>query len=260
MPVRLALLALATFVGSIINSLAGGGSFLTFPSLTGVIRLSDRAANMTNTVGMWPGSASAIWPVRDELRRMPALLVGLFCLVTIVGSVGGAILLKMTRDESFALILPWLMLTATVIFAFSKPIAKWAGRGHGSGHTKGWTALVAAVQFIIGVYGGYFGAGMGVLMLAGLSFVGLQNLHQMNALKVLLSALVNIVASVLFVFSGQIHWPSAGLMAVVSAVGGFVGMHIAKRVPQPVLRACILLVGITLTAAYFMRNYHVGWR
>ena len=256
MPVRLLLLALASFVAAIINAIAGGGSFLTFPSLTGVMRLSDKAANITNTIGMWPGSASSIWPVLDEIRRLPRALLALYSAVSLAAGFVGAWLLQHTTAASFALILPWLLLAATVIFAFSKPIARWAGRGHGSGHSPAWTAVVVCIQFVIGVYGGYFGAGIGVLMLAGLSFAGFENIYQVNALKVLLSTLINLTAAILFLFSGQIAWGAAGVMAVASVGGGVLGMAVAKRVPQGYLRAIILVVGATLTAVYFVRNYH----
>jgi uncharacterized membrane protein YfcA len=260
MVLRLLVLGLASFAAAAINAIAGGGSFLTFPSLTGVMGLTDKAANMTNTIGLWPGAASSILPVTDQIRALPGRVVALYSAISLVSGGLGALLLQHTGETSFALILPWLLLTATVIFAFSKPIARWAGRGHGSGHSLGWTLAVAGMQFVVGIYGGYFGAGIGVLMLASLSFAGFENLHQVNALKVLLSTLINLVAAILFLFSGQIQWSAAGVMAVASIGGGFLGMGVARRVPQEYLRAMILCVGITLTAVYFVRNYHAAWR
>ena len=261
MVLRLILLGLASFAAAAINAIAGGGSFLTFPSLTGIMGLSDKAANMTNTIGLWPGSASSIFPVIDQIRALPRKVVLLYGAISLVSGGLGALLLQHTGETSFALILPWLLLMATVIFAFSKPIARWAGRGHGSGHSGGWTVLVAGMQFVVGIYGGYFGAGIGVLMLASLSFAGFENLHQVNALKVLLSTLINLVAAILFCFSGQVQWTAAGVMAVASIGGGVLGMAVAKRVPQQYLRVIILLVGMTLTAVYFVRNYHhAAWR
>src|SRR5439155_12215640 len=135
--------------------------------------------------------------------------------------------------KSFELAIPWLLAFATIIFGFSKPISRWAGRQHGH-RTLGWTIVVGCIQFVIAVYGGYFGAGIGVLMLAGLSFAGLDDIHQMNALKVLLATLINGVASVVFlagswkdVRSGDVvDWRIAGAMAVVSTVGGFLGMAV----------------------------------
>jgi uncharacterized membrane protein YfcA len=211
---------------------------------------------MTSTIGLWPGSASSILPAVADLKTLPRGMLILYCFISLAGGILGAVLLKITNDHSFKLVLPWLLLLATVIFAFSKPIARWAGRGHGHEHrTLRWTLLVGLIQFAVAVYGGYFGAGIGVLMLAGLSFVGLDSLNQMNALKVFLATLINGVASVIFLFSGQVNWHVALVMAIASTLGGFIGMALARRVPQTYLRAVILLIGAALTAAYFVKNY-----
>jgi uncharacterized membrane protein YfcA len=239
-----ALVSLAAFLAAAVNAVAGGGTFITFPALTGIMRLSDRAANMTSTIGLWPGSASSIVPALDDFKTLPPGMLLLYSLLSLIGAAAGALLLRVTTDASFRLVLPWLLLLATLIFAFSRPIARWAGRGHGVQHrSPGWTLLVGLIQFAVAVYGGYFGAGIGVLMLAGLSFAGLDSLHQMNALKVLLAALINFVASVVFLFSGEIRWGVALAMAIASTLGGFLGMAWARRIRQEYLRVVILLVG-----------------
>jgi uncharacterized membrane protein YfcA len=250
------LVALASFLAAAVNAVAGGGTFITFPALTGVMGLNDKVANMTSTIGLWPGSASSIYPALEDFKTLPRGMLILYVAISLVGGTLGAVLLKVTSVESFKLVIPWLLLLATMIFGFSKPIARWAGRGHGHEHRSlAWTLMVGLIQFAVAIYGGYFGAGIGVLMLAGLSFVGLDSLNQMNALKVLLATLINGVASVVFLFSRQVNWSVALVMAVAATIGGFIGMAMARRVKQEYLRAFILLVGVTLTGVYFWKNY-----
>jgi len=256
-----AAIATSAAVAAAINSVAGGGTFLTFPALTGLAHLSEKAANMTSTLGLWPGSASSIIAARDDLKRVPKSMLILYSAISLVSGATGAILLTLTRPQTFTLVIPWLLAFATIIFAFSKPIARWAGRHHGNRSLR-WTLLVAAVQVVIALYGGYFGAGIGVLMLAGLSFAGLDDIHQMNALKVLLATLINGTAAAIFIarsFSAppadRIHWPLAAAMVVASTLGGFLGMRLARRISQNHLRHFILAVGICLTAIYFYRAY-----
>lgn len=248
--------ALAAFVASGINAFAGGGTFLTFPTLTGVAGLSERIANMTSTIGIWPGSASSVYAAKSEIARVPRGLLIAYGIISLIGGLTGSLLLLYTSDRSFKLAVPWLLLFATVIFACSKPIARWSGRHHG-GRSLGWEVLVGIIQFAVAVYGGYFGAGIGVLMLAGLSFVGIEDIHQMNALKALLGTLINGVAVVIFLF-GPIDGRIALAMACSAAIGGFVGMKLARRVPQQTLRMVILCVGILLTSVYFYKAYFAG--
>jgi uncharacterized protein len=245
--------ALVSFIAGAVNAVAGGGTFLTFPTLTGVAGLSERVANMTSTIGLWPGSAASVVATRHEFRRLPIGMVISFSIISLLGGGVGAWLLLNTTDSQFELVIPWLLGFATLIFACSRPIARWAGRHHG-GRSMKWTAFVGAVQAAVAVYGGYFGAGIGVLTLAGLSFAGLENVHQMNALKVLLSTLINLVAAIVFLFY-PISWPIAGAMALASIAGGFLGMLGARRVRPEHLRLIIIGIGICLTAFYFYKAY-----
>ena len=243
----------AALLASAINAFAGGGTFLTFPTLTGVAGLSEKVANMTSTIGLWPGAASSVVASRSEFRKLPrGMLVG-FSIVSLMGGALGAVLLLSTSVQTFRLVVPWLLLTATLIFAFSKPIARWAGRKHGHRSLR-WTMLVGFIQFFIAIYGGYFGAGIGVLMLAGLAFAGLDDIRQMNALKVWMGTIINGLASGIFLF-GPIEWKFAVMMAGASVVGGFLGMAGARRVPQTMLRGVILGIGMMLTAVYFYKAY-----
>ena len=248
------IIPLVSFLAGFINAIAGGGTFFMFPALTGLGGLADRAANVTSTVGLWPGGAASVYAARRELRRLPRGMTITFFLISLIGGVVGAVLLLVTPKRTFSLLIPWLLLFATLVFGFSKPIARWAGRQHGH-RTLGWTLIVAFVQLIVAIYGGYFGAGIGILMLAGLAFAGLDDIHQMNALKVLLQTSINGVASIIFLFSADLVWSLALPMALLSAIGGFLGISVARKMPQNTLRAVILIVGVLVTALYFVKNY-----
>ena len=248
------IIPLVSFLAGMTNAIAGGGTFFTFPALTRLGGLSDLAANVTSTIGLWPGGAASVVAARKEFKRLPRGMTIAFFVISIVGGVIGAVLLLNTPKRAFSLLVPWLLLFATVIFAFSKPIARWAGRQHGHS-TMGWTIVVASVQLLVAIYGGYFGAGIGILMLAGLAFAGLDDIHQMNAMKVLLQTSINGVASVIFLFSPDLDWRLALPMAAMSAVGGFLGIAVARKMPQNTLRGVILVIGVLVTALYFAQNY-----
>ena len=248
------IITLVAFVAGLTNAIAGGGTFFTFPALTGLAGLSEKVANMTSTIGLWPGSAASVVAARPEFRRLPRGMVISFVIISLIGAAIGSVLLLITTQRTFRLLVPWLLLFATVIFAFSKPIARWAGRHHGHRSMK-WTIFVAGVQLIVAIYGGYFGAGIGILMLAGLAFAGLDDIHQMNALKVILQTTINAVASIIFIFSPLVEWKLALPMAVMSAVGGFLGIAVARRAPQNALRALVVVIGMLLTLAYFVKSY-----
>jgi uncharacterized membrane protein YfcA len=247
------LVALAAFVAAAINSIAGGGTFLSFPALTGVAGLSEKVANMTSTIGLWPGSASGVYAARPEFRRIPRGMIVGYGIISLVGGTIGAVLLLRTSPATFRLVIPWLLAFATGVFAFSKPIARWAGRKHGDRSMK-WTLFVGAIQLAVAIYGGYFGAGIGVLMMAGLSFAGLDDVHQMNALKVLLATFINGISVVIFMF-GDVRWGLAAVMAVMAVVGGFLGMAVARRIKPDQLRLAILGIGVILTTVYFVKAY-----
>jgi hypothetical protein len=245
--------SIVSFIAGAVNAIAGGGTFLTFPALTGIAQLSEKVANMTSTIGLWPGAAASVVAVRKEFRRLPMDMLITFGIISLIGGVIGSWLLIVTSTEAFRLVIPWLLAFATAIFAFSKPISHWAGRHHGSRSLK-WTVFVAVVQMAVAIYGGYFGAGIGVLMLAGLSFAGLADVHQMNALKVLLATIINGVSAVIFLFY-QIDWRIAAAMAVASIAGGFLGMVGSRKLQPEKLRVLILAIGVVLSAYYFYNAY-----
>jgi uncharacterized membrane protein YfcA len=247
------LIATAAFIAAALNSMAGGGTFLTFPALTGIAGLSEKVANMTSTVGLWPGAAASVAAAGPEFRRVPRGLLIAYGVISLLGGMIGAWLLIHTSQTTFRLIIPWLLAFATFVFAFSKRIARWAGRTHGDRSLK-WTLLVGVIQFAVAIYGGYFGAGIGILMMAGFSFAGFDDVHQANALKVLLGTFINGVSVIIFMF-GPVNWRLAGFMVVTSTFGGFLGMALARRIKPTQLRLIILAVAVILTTVYFAKAY-----
>ena len=258
-PVQLSLVAAAAAVATAVNAVAGGGTFLAFPVLTGVGGLTEKAANVACTLGLWPGSAASVAAVGRSVAALPRRMTVAYCLLALLGGGLGAELLEHTSDRTFYVAIPWLLLFATVVFSLGDRVARWAGREAAGAAASaqphaGWAVFVGGVQFVLSIYGGYFGAGMGVLALAGLSLVGLPDLRQVNVLKVLMSTATNLSAALVFLF-GPVDWRFVGPMAVTGAAGGFAGMWVAQRLPRRVLRTVILTIATALTAAYFWKVY-----
>lgn len=245
----LALLALTAALGGAINAVAGGGSFVTFPTLVWA-GLGPIAANATSTVALWPGSLGSAWGYRREIPTLRRHLKPLAS-VSVLGGALGSWLLLHTRDETFSHIVPWLLGGATALFAFSgwlmprlRKLAP-AKLDH-----PGW---LAAAQFVIAVYGGYFGGGMGILMLAGFALAGVTDIHASNGMKSLLGALINGAAVALFAASAAVHWLPACAMVVGSIGGGYVGARLARRVDAGVVRWLVVAVGTAMTGAFVWR-------
>ena len=252
-----AVVALAAFCAGVMNSVAGGGTLLTFPALT-LIGLNPVDANITSTVALLPGSLAGAWGFRDEVRAVRQWLRVLLppC---VVGGVLGALLLTLLPAEVFRLAVPWLVLAASALFAAQPLITKWTGLGHPEATpARATVAGVAAFQFVVAVYGGYFGAGIGILMLSSLAFMGIPTVTQMNALKTLLAAVINAVSIGVFLVSGRIDWPAAGVMAAASVVGGYGGARASRHLPKPLMRAVIIVTGFGLAAYFFAKEYG-GW-
>ena len=232
-------------MGGAINSVAGGGSFLTFPALlfAGVPAIP---ANATNNTAMWLGVLASARGYREEIRTYRRVIVPALA-VSLIGSLGGALLLLHTPARTFERMIPWLLLFATVVFAVSPLITpKQSAR---EVHSPWQLAL----QFVVSIYGGYFGAGMGILMLAILSFSGLPDMNAMNGVKNLLSIAINGVAVVPFLIAGVIVWPIALLMAVFAMIGGYAGARFFRRVPSNVSRIVVLIIGAGMSAYFFVR-------
>jgi uncharacterized membrane protein YfcA len=264
-------LFLAAVLAGALNSVAGGGSFISFPTLlfTGVPPIQ---ANATNTAALTPGSIASILPYRADLAHEKRDVL-LYSVVSAAGGVLGAILLAKTPPTLFQRLIPFLLLVATLIFSFGGSIASAFRRSNDqtsdveSATSQGDTALLRgpavvvagalAVQFVISLYGGYFGGGIGIMMLAGFSLLGMTNIHQMNALKVVLASIINGVALIAFASLGLVWWPQAILMAVGAIVGGWGGATLAHAVPPRAVRLFVIVVGFVLSIYFFVNTYFV---
>ncbi len=242
------LLFVAAAIGGAINSVAGGGSFVAFPALlfAGVPAVP---ANATNTIALWPGSVASAVAYRRELGDVRRELVPLG-VASLVGGAAGSVLLLRTSDHTFVLLIPWLLLFATVLFSFGGAVTR---KLHGGGQAS--LGVGIAAQLCIGLYGGYFGGGIGIMMLAVLSLLGMTDIHRMNSLKAVLGALVNGVAVVAFVVAGAVAWAPGSVMVVGGIVGGYAGAAIARRVAPSLVRRLVLVVAWSMTGYFFLRTY-----
>jgi uncharacterized membrane protein YfcA len=238
---------LAAAAGGAINAIAGGGTLLTFPAIVG-LGLSPLVANATSTVALWPAAVGSLWGYRDELAGARGWALR-FAVPSLAGGALGAWLLVHTPPDRFARLVPYLVLGATVLFLAQGPIMR---RLRGRGEPKGGGGALPirlplgvfyVCQFAIGVYGGYFGAGIGILMLATLGFMGLSNIHQMNGLKNWGGLCMNLVAAAMFAAAGIVDWPVAGAMAAGGLLGGYGGSRLAQRVGQQPVRRAIVAIG-----------------
>jgi len=245
-PVRLALVALAAAGGGMVNAIAGGGTLLTFPALI-ALGIPPLSANATSTVALWPGILTSFWSYRDALRGSRAWTVR-WALPSLVGGIVGAVLLLSTPAQKFADSVPWLIWGATALFIVQGPVMRWV-RGHAAPSAPGAplppprTGFLV-YQFMVAIYGGYFGAGAGILMLAALGMMGLSNIHTMNGLKNWGGLNINLVAVLIFAASGIVNWPVALTMAVGAALGGMLGARMAQRVGQHWVRRAIIAIGL----------------
>jgi uncharacterized membrane protein YfcA len=247
---QFAVLFLAAAAAGAINSVAGGGSFISFPALllTGVPPIS---ANATNATALWPGSVASVGAYRRELSVQRRGIV-LFSATSLVGGLIGALLLLRTNDAVFEQLIPYLLLMATVVFAASPQITKLARRHTDEGGPVR-RAAVLLLYLAVAVYGGFFGAGLGILTLAVLGLLGLDNIHEMNALKTLQASLVNGVAVIAFVLAGVIEWPAALVMTVGAIAGGYGGAAIARQLNPKHVRLAIVVYSVALTAYFFVK-------
>lgn len=241
------LLVGAAILAGAMNSIAGGGSFVTFPTLifTGV---SPLIANASNTVALFPASFASAWALRREFTQIHEINFKYFFSVCLLGGAIGAWLLLHTPETAFLRLIPYLLLFATMVFVFGKQISA-AVRAR----TQVPLAGALAIQFATAVYGGYFGAGVGIVTLATLTVLGMTEIHKMNAIKNLCVGSLNGIAVVLFVFHGAVDWRSALIMMGGAVFGGFAGTSLAKKVSQASLRKFIGLVGLSLSIYFFLK-------
>lgn len=251
-------LFVAAMLGGALNAVAGGGTFLTLPTLifTGVPPINS---NTTSTVALWPGSLASASAYRREFKTQRRSLV-VFGVISVIGGVVGALLLLETSEDTFVLLLPYLLLTATLLFTFGGAIAKKLRARFGASHETSWPLLlgVGILQLIVAIYGGYFGGGIGFLMLAMLTLLGMENIHTMNALKNVLASCINGVAVLTFIFSGAVLWPQALVMVFGAITGGYGGGTLAQRVDPKRVRQFVICVGFAMTTYFFVRAYVLG--
>jgi uncharacterized membrane protein YfcA len=255
-------LFIAAMLGGTLNSVAGGGSFITVPSLifAGVLPVQ---ANTTSTVALWPGSVASITAYRRELAKLNRVVILTLGITSLVGGVLGALLLLSTSQSTFLYLLPYLMLVATLLFAFSPRITALLRKRSVS--TQGiqekaslfsWRALAAIsfIQLIIAVYGGYFGGGIGIMILASLGIMGMENIHEMNGMKTVLQTSINGVAVITFIIARAVVWLPALVMIAGAIVGGYGGAYFARKLDPRVIRIFVILVGTGMTIYFFLRS------
>jgi uncharacterized membrane protein YfcA len=251
-------LCLSALGAGAVNAVAGGGTLLTFPALLAVLSPYGAAeaaviANATSTVALVPGSLAGAWGYRSELqhvRRWAMLLL----VPSLLGGAVGSLLVTRLDPHIFAALVPWLILAAAVLFLIQPLAARLRGPRKA---TPSWATLgiLMVFQFLVAVYGGYFGAGIGILMLASLGLMGLADVHQMNSVKTLLNVAINGVSVVVFVAENKVRWDYALAMAAAAILGGYLGARAARRVPQPLVRWFIIAIGFGLAAYFFYQQW-----
>jgi len=251
------ILFLAAALGGGLNSIAGGGSFITFPALlfTGI---SPIPSNATSTVALWPGSLASAGAYRKELNNQRRFLI-LLGIPSVIGGVLGAILLLLTPTQTFVQLLPFLLLLATMLFTFGSTINARLQASRPARSTEQQSGKVTigmlVVQFIIALYGGFYGGGIGMMMLAGLALMGMTDIHAMNALKNTLATCINGVAVVTFIIAGTVVWLPALVMVVGAIAGGYGTATFSRRLDPKQVRRFVIVVGFTMTLYFFVRTY-----
>jgi uncharacterized membrane protein YfcA len=238
------LLFFAAAIGGALNAVAGGGSFLTLPALI-LAGVSPVAANATSTLALWPASLSSTFAYRGDIKTSRQWMAALG-VTSLVGGLAGALLLVRTSDSSFLRLLPWLMLVAAATFTFGNKLRR--------AHWHPGLAAVVVVQFFIATYGGYFGGGMGIMMLATMALAGMTNIHEMNGLKSFLGVSINGVALAIFIFSGAITWKYGLLMVIGATLGGYVTAFFARKIDARYIRGFVIAIAWVMTIYFFVRQ------
>jgi len=244
----------AAALGGALNAVAGGGSFIAFPALmfSGVAPI---IANATNTVALWVGTTASTGAYRKHLDISGRVMAPLAA-TSVIGAIAGAYLLLHTPEHTFLRALPWLMLGATLLFTFGKHLAGGPVGSIARDASTSALALAALFELIIGVYGGYFGGGIGIVNLAMLAALGMTDIHAMNALKVVLGGIINGVAVVTFIVAHAVAWKQCSVMIVGAVLGGYFAAHYAQKLPGAWIRAFVIAVGTGMTTYFFWKGYH----
>jgi uncharacterized membrane protein YfcA len=248
-------LGLAASAAGAVNSIAGGGTLLTFPGLLTVV--SPVVANGTSTVALVPGSLSAAWGYRREMRGQGRRLV-LLALPSVAGGVVGSLLVTRLDLRYFDRLVPWLILTAATLFLCQPFLTRLARSGSSTPSRASTVAGLVLLQFLVAIYGGYFGAGIGILMLSGLGLMGLGDIHAMNGLKNFLAVCINGVSVAVFAIHGAIDWRLAGLMAPAAILGAYLGARLAQRLDRRFVRLLVVGIGFALAGHFLIRRWVDG--
>jgi uncharacterized membrane protein YfcA len=249
------LLCVSAFLAGVVNSIAGGGTLLTFPALMAILPAVE--ANATSTFALVPGSIAGAWGYRREmssLGKWVLLLLG----PSLLGGLVGTLLVTLLDPKYFQQTVPFLILLATLLFMSQPLLGRWVGIGK-SQAAPGQTKLAALVvfQFFVAIYGGYFGAGVGIMMLSALSLMGITDIHRMNALKTLLAGCINTVSVLVFVSFGKVEWHYGLAMAAAAIVGGYTGAAVARRMNRTLVRWIVSAIGLSLSTYYFLKQFGI---
>lgn len=239
----------AGIVAGAMNALTGGGSFVSLPAMIAA-GLPSVEANASSTVALYPGGATSAWVYRHGLRQVDGLPIAASVILTFAGGLAGALLLLVTPSSLFDRILPWLLLAATLLLTMGPRLGAMLRARFTAG-----PAVILPVQFLIGVYGGYFGGAVGLMMLAAWSLVTTADIKTLNPMRMLLVTVANTIAVLCFVVLGGVWWAQTLVLGAGAIAGGYVGAHVGKRLPAKVIRIITLGIAIAITAAFFMRAY-----
>jgi uncharacterized protein len=252
---QVAVLFFAAMIAGALNSVAGGGSFISFPALT-LVGVTPKLANATNTMALWPGSVASVGAYREEIRRPIESRIPLL-IISFIGGAIGAYLLLVTPESTFGLLLPWLLLFALLLFIFGKNLSAKLKNSAKRMNIPApvMVGAVLAAQLFVSVYGGFFGGGIGIMMLAVLSLAGMEDIHHMNGIKTLLASVINGVAVFVFLFAREILFPHVLIMIVGAILGGYFGAYYARKFDPKVIRNFVIVVGTIMTVLFFIRAY-----
>ncbi len=243
----------AAFVAGAINSVAGGGTLVSFPTLLW-LGLDSVTANATSTVAIWPGTLGGIFGYRREIRTAERSHLALI-VPSLVGGIAGAILLRLTPSTVFDRLVPFLILFATLLFMVQARVQRGLATARVERHRSAkWMAGAMLFQLGVGLYGGYFGAGIGILMLAALGILGFKHIHEMNALKVVLAGAINGIAALYFVVARMVYWPYVLIMAIGALAGGYGGAGAARRAGAAAVRKTVIVIGFAMAIYLFVKR------
>lgn len=243
------LILTAAFFAGVLNTIAGGGTFLTFPALV-FIGVPPVMANATSTLAALPGYLAGAAGFRKELRKFDRPQIIRLIIITLVGSLIGSLLLLVSSNDAFSVLVPFLLLAATIIFLFGERIRNWAASKSRDVTPFGTIGLLAVT-----IYGGYFNGGLGIILLALFALWGMTNIHQMNGLKTGLSFVLSALSVVIFAIGGLIEWQPALIMMVGTTIGGYAGAPLARALPKNMIRGLIACVGFGMSAVFFYRLF-----